>query len=144
MGIVEAREELWLLGGQSHLPSAHQFSDGPHGVYNHANHEAEGSFSKQMFERHIKPESEGTMYCDCTSHHAERCVADAYHLPVEQVLQRYLPCLCDCHEDEEGRPVTEQEWDELQAISTRLPRLAPTPVHPFQSASFQAHRHPSP
>ena len=81
------------------------------------------------------------MYCDCTSHHAECCVADAYHLPVEQALQRYLPCLCDCHEDEDGRPVTEQEWDELQAISTRLFRPAPTHVYSFPSASFQANRH---
>jgi hypothetical protein len=81
------------------------------------------------------------MSCDCTSYHVECCVADAYHLPVEQALQGYLPCLCDCHEDEDGRPVTEQEWDELQAISTRLFQPAPTHVSSFLSASFQTNRH---
>ena len=84
------------------------------------------------------------MYCDCTNHNAQCCVADAYHLPVEQALQRYLPCLCDCHEDEDGRPVTEQEWDELQAISTRLFRSALIHVHPFPSASLQVNGHSLP
>jgi hypothetical protein len=71
------------------------------------------------------------MYCDCTSYHAQSCVADAYHIPIEQAMQRYLPCPCDCHEDEAGRPVTEHEWDERQAFSTRLFRSAPINVHPL-------------
>lgn len=71
------------------------------------------------------------MYCDCTSNHAQSCVADAYHIPIEQAIQHYLPCPCDCHEDEVSRPLTEQEWDEKQAVSTRLFRPAPIHVHPL-------------
>src|SRR5690349_6915206 len=84
------------------------------------------------------------MYCDCTSYHAQCCIADAYHIPIEQAMQRYLLCLCDCHEDEDGRPVTEQEWDEVQAVSTRLLRPAPIHVHPSLSASVQVNRNSSP
>jgi hypothetical protein len=84
------------------------------------------------------------MYCDCTSYHAQYCIADAYHLPVEQALQRYLPCLCDCHENEGGRPVTQQEWDELQARSTRLFRPAPPPAHLFPSVPLLVNERFSP
>jgi len=81
------------------------------------------------------------MYCDCTNYHAQYCVANAYQISREQVMRLFLLCLCDCHEDEDGKQVAEQEWDEVQAISTRLFRPTPQRMHPIGSTWPQVNGH---
>ena len=73
------------------------------------------------------------MYCDCTSYHAQYCVANAYRISLEQVKRQFLLCLCDCHEDEVGEQVEKQEWNEVQAISTRLFQPTSIRMHPIRS-----------
>lgn len=72
------------------------------------------------------------MYCTCPTHDAGKCVARTHHMKLDKALEKYGFCHCDCHEDENGDPVTEQEWEKLQEVASiiqgtcSVPRVART------------------
>ena len=66
--------------------------------------------------------------CECPTYDGSKCAAKAHRMQQEKALRYYGHCHCDCHEDDDGQPITKAEW-QLNRV-----RLLPTTAEATQPA----------